>query len=209
MDEVYGEDYYERGLAIGISGYSNYRWMPELTIPLAMTMIDHLGIERGQSVLDFGCAKGYLVRALRLLYRDAWGVDISTYAIANVDLDTKEFCFINNSQNPLMSMNVFDFCIAKDVFEHINEDYIGSTLKSIPANKMLVIIPLGENGKFKVPVNNLDVTHVICKDELWWIHKFSENGFTVTDFTHHIRGIKDAYVKKYPKGHGVFTLCKD
>ncbi len=49
--EFYDRDYYERGLASGKSNYDNYRWIPELTFPMAMTIIDVLGIRRGDRVL--------------------------------------------------------------------------------------------------------------------------------------------------------------
>ena len=74
-ESVYNESYFERGLESGLSLYQNYRWIPELTIPMAMTIIDFLGIKRHQTILDFGCAKGFLVKAFRLLYRSAYGVD--------------------------------------------------------------------------------------------------------------------------------------
>ena len=76
---LFNEDYYERGLEKGISGYSNYRWMPELTIPMCAMLNESLGIKLGQRILDFGCAKGFIVRAFRLLHREAWGYDPSEY----------------------------------------------------------------------------------------------------------------------------------
>ncbi len=84
LGAVYDADYYERGVESGKSCYSNYRWLPELTIPMAMVLIDTLGIRpgAGQRVLDFGCAKGFVTKALRMLRRDAWGIDISRYALS-------------------------------------------------------------------------------------------------------------------------------
>lgn len=89
--DMYGEDYFERGIQTGISLYENYRWMPELTIPFAMRIIDYLHIERGESILDVGCAKGYLVKAFKWLGRDAYGIDISSYAINNADTEIKSY----------------------------------------------------------------------------------------------------------------------
>ena len=63
-NNVFDEDYFERGVQLGISGYTNYRWIPELTLPLCETMARYLGISKDDRILDFGCAKGYIVRAL-------------------------------------------------------------------------------------------------------------------------------------------------
>src|SRR3990167_8183034 len=63
-EEEYGEDYFERGFEKGISCFSMYRWLPELTTPMAMAMVDHLGIRRQDKILDFGSSKEYLVISL-------------------------------------------------------------------------------------------------------------------------------------------------
>lgn len=83
MKNLYDQSYYEHGIESGISLYSNYRWLPELTIPLAARIIEYLQIGVEDSILDFGCAKGYLIKAFRLLHRNAYGFDISSYAIDN------------------------------------------------------------------------------------------------------------------------------
>ena len=44
-----------------------------------------LPIAEGERILDFGCAKGFLVKAMRILDVAAQGVDVSKYAIDRVD----------------------------------------------------------------------------------------------------------------------------
>jgi 2-polyprenyl-3-methyl-5-hydroxy-6-metoxy-1,4-benzoquinol methylase len=48
----------------------------------------------GREVLDVGCAKGFLVRHLRSLGIDAWGCDISEYAIARAPDDVREHVWV-------------------------------------------------------------------------------------------------------------------
>src|SRR5215470_19512911 len=45
-----------------------------------------------QRVLDVGCAKGFLVEALRDRGVEAFGIDVSRYAIGEVRDDIKPFC---------------------------------------------------------------------------------------------------------------------
>jgi SAM-dependent methyltransferase len=215
MDIVfYDSDYYERGIETGKSCYSNYRWMPEQTFAMAMTIIDYLNIKRGDTVLDFGCSKGFLVKALNILYRDAWGVDVSNYAIEQCDSQVKNKCILKSNE-PLMDSwqianypKMFDFCIAKDVFEHIEQDDLRQTLLSINANQMLAIVPLGEDGIYRAPSNNMDQSHVICENEYWWASLFECNGWRLKKITLKIPGIKDSYYDKYPTSHGFFILGK-
>ena len=39
--EKYDKDYFKNGIASGKSCYSNYRWLPELTIPMAYNIIKY------------------------------------------------------------------------------------------------------------------------------------------------------------------------
>ncbi|MDH3324467.1 MAG: methionine biosynthesis protein MetW, partial [Candidatus Peregrinibacteria bacterium] len=92
----YDAEYFENGIASGKSGYQDYRWMPERTIKFAHKIIKELGLRDGDKVLDFGCAKGYLVKAFRILDIDAYGCDISRYAISEADKDIAPYLGLIN-----------------------------------------------------------------------------------------------------------------
>jgi len=68
----YDEEYFESGLATGKSCYLNYRWLPELTIKMAHNIIRYLDLKENEKILDYGCAKGYLVKAFRILDIEAY-----------------------------------------------------------------------------------------------------------------------------------------
>ncbi|MCK5604583.1 methyltransferase domain-containing protein [Candidatus Pacearchaeota archaeon] len=202
MKNLYNEDYYERGIELGISGYSNYRWIPELTIPLAFRLIEVLNITEGDSVLDFGCAKGYLVKALRMLYRQAYGYDTSEYAINNTPPEIKDHLV------HVFGTFIYDWVIAKDVLEHIEYDQLDqliSKFKRISNKGVFCIIPLAEDGRYVIPSYELDQTHIIREDIDWWTNKFKENGFTLQTVAYKMKNIKENYTK-WERGNGFFIL---
>ena len=49
-----------------------------------------------QTVLDAGCAMGMLVAALRDLGVEAYGVDLSEYAISQVREDIRPYCAVGS-----------------------------------------------------------------------------------------------------------------
>lgn len=198
----YDEDYYMRGIETGKSCYQNYRWAPELTMPMVMRFIDYLHIRPGDTVLDYGCALGFVVKAFRLLHRSAWGFDISPYAIEHVDPMVKDYCFMRNK--PVEIPERFDFCIAKDVLEHIDYGCINNILKYIESKNLFAIIPLGKNGKYDSPYNDLDASHVICEVIDWWLDTFLHCGWELVNFGYRIEGIKENHYKFYPRAHGFF-----
>lgn len=205
--DFYDADYFERGIETGKSCYQNYRWVPELTVPMAMTILEFLNIHRDELVLDFGCAKGFLVKALRLLHRKCWGVDISRYALSCVPPETVEFCKLAGTKHTGFPL-VFDLCIAKDVFEHVPESEIGNILYNMPARRMFAVIPLGDGGVYRAKANNYDMSHVLCKDENWWEEAFRDAGWDVKWSSFRLEGIKDSYYLPSPRAHGFFLLTR-
>ncbi|RLB83737.1 MAG: hypothetical protein DRH17_00865 [Deltaproteobacteria bacterium] len=206
----YDRDYFENGVALGISMYENYRWLPELTMRMAHFLIKRLGIEENHTVLDFGCAKGYLVKALRLLGIKAYGCDISEYAIKMVDPEVEEYCRLSFSDDfiPFPEDLQFDWLIAKDVFEHLEEEYLQRLLKEAykRCERMFVVVPLGENDRFVVPEYEKDTTHVLAKNTQWWRQIFYANGWQTKNLRYHMTGLKENWAQRYPRGNGLFTL---
>jgi 2-polyprenyl-3-methyl-5-hydroxy-6-metoxy-1,4-benzoquinol methylase len=203
----YDKDYYINGIATGKSNYDHYRWIPELTIPLAMTMIDHLEIKPHHEILDYGCALGFLVKAFRLLHRKAYGVDISEYAIDNADSSVKDYCY--HLHQLFHVQRRYSICIVKDVFEHMTVTDISLTIiEIINAERIFVVVPLGKNKKYVAPANSMDKSHIICEDLDWWAKKFLKLGLQIEEKSYQVVGIKDAYYAEFPKSHGFFILRK-
>lgn len=163
---IFDEDYFLRGKQTGKSNFSDYRWLPSLTIPVCKLIMRYLGgvpsppeknssvwkraNSSGDSVLDYGCARGYYVKALRGLGYDAWGYDISEWAIANCDESISKFVSTTLPQLTAGGPRSFDFILAKDVLEHIEEAELGDVIRYFieHAHKAaFIIVPLAaEDG---------------------------------------------------------------
>ena len=205
--DVYDEDYYERGAIVGKSGYMNYSWMPELTIRMAHFMIMNLGISRNDRVLDYGCAKGFLVKALRILGINAEGVDVSRYAIDFIDAAVKQQCRHITSHADAN----YDLMIAKDVLEHIAEDDLRDLLPMARKHckKMFAAIPVAPDdtcNTFVVPEYNKDITHVTAKSVQWWWSVFEDAGWHVDQFSHTFLGMKQNWTDAFAKGNAFFII---
>ena len=78
----YDAEYFENGQGSGKGWLQNYRWMPRRTFKEALAIADYLELDETSHVLDVGCAKGFIVKALRALEIKADGCDISEYALS-------------------------------------------------------------------------------------------------------------------------------
>jgi SAM-dependent methyltransferase len=83
----FGREYFDGTREQGYGGYRyDGRWLP-----IARDMAAHFKLKAGDRVLDIGCAKGFLMRDLMEVVPglEAWGLEISQYAIENCHPDAR------------------------------------------------------------------------------------------------------------------------
>jgi len=212
LQKIYDREYFEEGTVTGKSCYRNYRWLPESTIRMAYNIIKYLKFADHEKILDYGCSMGYLVKAFRILDIQAFGSDISEYALKMADLDVREFCgrVTDKSINPFGFQ--FDWIISKDVLEHLDEECIDFFLAdSINyTDKMFHVIPLAAKaGTFVVPNYHEDISHIQIQTREWWDAKFENHGWEVVNFDFKVKGIKENWTSLYDEGNGFYTLQRN
>jgi hypothetical protein len=158
----FGEGYFERGEG---SGYVNYSWRPHLIWPRVQAIIHTTAIQPPNKILDFGCAKGFYVRCLRREGYQAFGIDVSTYALSHAPEDARPFLSLT-SERGLSSFGdrEFDLTIAKDVLEHLTVNELRETVEGLCriSKKLIVTVPIcGANRRYINEGDELDVTHSI------------------------------------------------
>lgn len=211
MDDLYDADYFLRGKQTGKSLYEDYRWLPELTVPMVMAITGHLRIcsgangvnFSGPTILDFGCARGYVVKAFRELGYQAYGYDVSKWAVENADKDV--YHFLTTDRAKAFSTK-YDWIIAKDVLEHV--PYVANCITELldtAVKGVFAVVPLSpfDNTPYTVPEYEKDVTHIQRRTLITWIGMFLRPGWSV-EASYRVQGIKDNYAQ-YPKGNGFIT----
>ena len=135
---------------------------------------------------------------------DAYGEDISEYAVENCHPNVKDYVSLPND-------NVYDLLICKDVLEHIEEEDLPGVLQTFArkSNQFFFVIPLGDEDRFRIREYEVDITHVTKKDEEWWIKMFESQGFRLTKFSYSFGSMKEKWVGPYPYGNGFFILEHD
>jgi hypothetical protein len=205
--DIFNEDYYLRGPQTGVSNYENYRWVGHLTLPMASAMKKWLGVEEGDTLMDIGTARGYLVKAFRMLNIQAYGYDVSKWAIENCDPDVKEFVSTELMCEPMS----YDFICMKDCGEHIEYEQLTKIIPRLikgTRKAMLVIVPLaGESGgKYICPKDEMDATHKIRWTLPEWLNFLqSFDRRMVVSGSYYIPGIKEANTA-WENSCGFFTI---
>lgn len=124
------------------------------------------------SVLDVGCATGMVVSAFRDLGIEAYGIDVSAYAISQVQERDKPFVHEQSALEELPEdfPEHFDLVTCIEVAEHIPEEQTKAFIKR-----------LCELGNYIVfsssPSDMEDRTHFNVQQQEYWCKRFAENGF--------------------------------
>lgn len=179
-DTSYGEDYFET-LDNG-DGYQDSTMWEDIAhaIKEVFGIVDKTDRSSQIHLVDVGCAKGYLVRHLRRRGFDAWGVDISKYAIDHAPEDTATWLRLYDitSKDPSFFGNdSFNMAVCLETMEHIPEPQVDLALTNI-----LNLVEPGSQVVFTIctedqPGWDTDPTHVTIRSHDWWQFRLEQNGY--------------------------------
>src|SRR5689334_12665659 len=81
-------------------GYGGFNYMPRFWQPVIPTFRKHFGLDANSSVLDVGCAKGFMLHDMAQLIPGITvrGVDVSQYAIDHAIDDMKPFVSVADAK---------------------------------------------------------------------------------------------------------------
>jgi len=105
-------------------GYGGFGYLPRFWQPVIPTFKEYFDLNQDSSVLDVGCAKGFMIHDLSELIPGITvkGIDISQYAIDNVIEDMKPHVQVANAMDLPFPDNSFDVVIS------INTRLVGDAL---------------------------------------------------------------------------------
>lgn len=133
-----------------------------------------------ESVLDIGCAKGYLVKSFLDLGINAYGVDISAYAINNSLPEVRsrlKLCDIEQEKLPFND-DSFDVVIMTEVIEHLKKiDFAMEEIKRVLKQNGIVYLTTPTPKEAIMLPNHSDPTHINVHDADFWREFFKECGF--------------------------------
>jgi len=123
---------------------------------------------RPKTVLDAGCAMGFLVEGLRKEGVEAYGIDVSEYALSQVHPDIEPYCWEGSITEPFHQR--YDLITCIDVLEHLpvkdGEDAIENLCR------------FSDDILFSsTPFDYKEATHYNVQPPSYWVYKFAQQGF--------------------------------
>jgi uridylate kinase len=121
----YDRDYYTGKKGIYSGSVIRYTLQPRMMYRALLIKF----FFRPKRVLDIGCGLGYLVKYLRMLGVEAWGLEISDYAMQNALPEAKPYIKEGDIRQIPFKDDSFDLVTSFDLLERIHPEDIDQAVK--------------------------------------------------------------------------------
>jgi glycosyltransferase involved in cell wall biosynthesis/2-polyprenyl-3-methyl-5-hydroxy-6-metoxy-1,4-benzoquinol methylase len=122
--------------------------------------------------LDAGCAKGFLVRALRARNKTAHGFDFSEWAVQHADPDARPFMTLASTDD-FSPDRSFDLLLAFDLLDRLTTDQVSSFLVRARRYVNTALVATINTGPPEAA--NRDLSRITCRS--WWHDQFLSAGW--------------------------------
>ena len=176
----FDKEYFDGPRRLGMGGYS---YNPKFFKPVVEDMIHHYGLTNESSILDVGCAKGFMLYDFKSFLPGCSiaGLDISKYCLENSMESVKPFLIHGSRDNLPYADNTFDLVISIATIHNLDINGVKKSLKEImrvtKKNAFIKVNGYKNQDEFK----NLNDWNLVAKTILHennWISIFNETGYT-------------------------------
>ena len=164
-------------------GYGGFKYFSRFWQPVVPTLQKHFGLTSSSSLLDVGCAKGFMLHDLEELIPgiSVAGVDVSDYAIEYAMEGVQSKVQVADARDLPFSDNSFDVVIAINTIHNLERDGCAKALREIErVSRKGAFITVDayrdDEEKERMFAWNLTAKTIMSVDE--WVAFFKEVGYT-------------------------------
>jgi SAM-dependent methyltransferase len=164
-------------------GYGGFRYSPRFWQPVIPDFKSHWGLNSHSSILDVGCAKGFMMHDFSVLIPGITvkGVDISKYAIKHAMDDMKPHLQVASAAELPFDDNSFDVTISINTVHNLDIEECAQALREIERvsrNGSFITVDAYRNDEEKERMYawNLTAKTIMSVDE--WVQFFQRVGYT-------------------------------
>jgi len=164
-------------------GYGGFSYNPRFWQPVVPRFQKHWNLKSNDSVLDVGCAKGFMLYDLKESIPDLKvnGVDISKYAIANTKKEISRFCQVANAISLPYDDSSIDVVISVNTLHNLNESDIKMALLEVERVKKrgsFITLDAYRNDEEKERMEAWNLTAKTVMHANQWKEFFNDIGYT-------------------------------
>jgi SAM-dependent methyltransferase len=176
----FGKEFFDGDRA---HGYGGFNYHPRFWQPVIPTFREHWGLKSDSSLLDVGCAKGFMMHDFAKLIPGITvkGIDVSEYAIKNAIDDMRSHVEVANAKSLPYPDNSFDYIISVTTIHNLDRSELIQSLQEIERVARLgsfITVDAFRNDEERERMFawNLTAKTILHVDE--WKDLFKDAGFT-------------------------------
>ncbi len=163
-------------------GYGGYYYNEKYWERVVEDFIRYYKLDNSSSILDIGCAKGFMLYEFqkKLPKAKLAGIDISAYAIKNSKSEISSCLKVGNAKKLNFSTSSFDLVIAINTIHNLEEKECGKSLQEIQRvskKYSYVVLDAYSNDIEKKKMLNWNLTGKTIKHVKDWKIFFKKNGY--------------------------------
>ena len=176
----FGKEFFDGNRKVGYGGF-NYH--PRFWQPVIPTFRNHFNLSADSSVLDVGCAKGFMLHDMAELIPGITvkGIDISEYAIENTIESMKHHVQVADAKALPFEDNYFDVVISINTVHNLEREECGKALQEIERvsnERSFITVDAYHNNEEKEAMLSWNLTgKTIMHVDEWKIY-FDEIGYS-------------------------------
>ena len=164
-------------------GYGGFSYNPRFWSPVIPTFKEYFSLSSESSLLDVGCAKGFMLHDIAEAIPEITlkGIDVSEYAIANAIEGMKPNIQVADAKELPFEDNSFDVVISINTIHNLEKNELAKALQEIErvsrGNSFITVDAYNsKEEKERMYLWNLTAKTIMSVDE--WISFFNEVGYT-------------------------------
>ena len=164
-------------------GYGGFTYDPRFWQPVVPTFQKHYGLTGESSLLDVGCAKGFMLKdfAEAIPGMTVAGIDVSDYAVANAVEGMEHFVQVADARDLPFEDDSFDLVVSVNTIHNLERVEVVDSLREIQRVSRrwsFVVVDAYRDAteKDRIDAWNLTALTVLSTDD--WVDLFREAGYT-------------------------------
>jgi SAM-dependent methyltransferase len=175
----FGKEYFDGDR---LYGYGGYFYDPKFWTETVKRFRDHYRLAADSTVLDVGCAKGFMMHDLKRIMPkiNISGIDISKYAYDNAIEDMKPFIAVGNAKQLPYKDKSFDLVISINTVDHLPIEECKQAIREIQRvtkKNAFISVNAWRNEKQKRNMQKWNMTAQTCLHVNDWKKLFKEVGY--------------------------------
>ena len=176
---LFGKEFFDGDRRVGYGGFT---YDPRFWQPVVPTFQKHYGLTGESSLLDVGCAKGFMLKDFveAIPGMTVAGIDVSDYAVANAVEGMEHFVQVADARDLPFEDDSFDLVVSINTLHNFERGGVVQSLREVQRVSRkcsFVVLDAYRDEEERQRIEAWNLTALTVLPTVGWIELFAEAGY--------------------------------